>query len=118
VNPFEKYLSPETLLQRDVVQYIRAQYPRWKVIHPPNEGRRTPFEQYLIKTLGVESGVADLIICAPVARVLFLELKAGKNKPTPTQAGFLADMGALGFSATWAASFDAARAVVDAWAAA
>jgi hypothetical protein len=44
-----------------------------------------------------------------------LELKSTGNKPTPLQKHFLELMAGLGFSATWADSFDAAKVIIDEW---
>ena len=52
-NPYEKYLGPEDKLQREVMQYIGMQYPKALITHPANEGKRSKFEQYKLKTLGV-----------------------------------------------------------------
>jgi hypothetical protein len=115
-NPFYKWLGPEGQLQLQVCQYLALQYPEFVVIHPENEGRRTKFEQYKFKALGCKPGVSDLIIVRKPKDVLWLELKAGKNTPTPAQAEFLESMNEAGFSATWCNNFDAAKNIIDAWA--
>ena len=112
---FDRYIGPETWLQKTIIDYITMQYPKWVVVHPPNEGKRSPFERYLLKLLGVKSGASDLIIFAPGA-VLCLEVKAGKNTLTPAQSDFLTSVNALGHSATWCNNFDAARVIIDTFA--
>ena len=66
VNPYQKYLKGEDLLQRAVMNYIEMQYPKAIFTHPMNEGKRSPFEQYKMKYLAIE-------------------LKHKYNKPTPNQ---------------------------------
>jgi len=46
INPFQKYLKGEDLMQRAVINYIQMQYPDAIFTLPMNEGKRTPFEQY------------------------------------------------------------------------
>jgi hypothetical protein len=57
----------------------------------PNGGHRHKAVAAKLKAEGVKAGVPD--ICLPVARgeyhALYIELKAGKNKPTPSQKGWI-----------------------------
>jgi len=46
--------------------------------HTPNEGRRTPFERFKVKYLGMIAGVSDIIMVKN-GDVLFLELKSRKE---------------------------------------
>ena len=59
--------------------------------HVPNEGKRSPREGACLAKMGLKRGVPD--ICLPVARGgyhgLYIELKVGKNKPTPDQEAYL-----------------------------
>lgn len=86
-NPFYRYLKPEDLFHIAALNYIRLQYPKAFVVHIPNEGRRTPFERYKAKMLGLQSGMPDIMIFNPidVYNGLALELKVGDNKSTPIQ---------------------------------
>ena len=51
-NPFHKYLGPDDHLQHQVITWLRYQHPKLRYHHSPNEGRRTPFEQFKFKYLG------------------------------------------------------------------
>lgn len=57
----------------------------------PNGGKRAPREAKRLKRQGVRAGVSDNFLHVPVGPYagLFLELKAGKNKPTDLQSEFM-----------------------------
>lgn len=114
-NPFEKYLSKEDKLQESVMKYIALQYPHAFAVHIPNEGRRTRFEQYKIKTLGVVSGMPDVMIFNPNAIFsgLAIELKVGYNKPTENQKKFLRRLENGGWDCHWVNTFDKAKEIID-----
>lgn len=66
----------------------KQKYPELKLMHHiPNGGKRDVKTAINLKHEGVKAGVPD--ICLPVARGkfhgLYIELKVGKNKPTPKQ---------------------------------
>ena len=90
-NPYAKYLGAEDKLQHAVVRYLDAVHPDLIYTHPSNEGRRTPFERYKLKILGVKAGVPDILIFTPNKKYngLAIELKVKYNKPTETQAAWL-----------------------------
>lgn len=95
-NPFDKYLKPEDRLQIAIAQFLQLQYPKVVWLHPPNEGKRTPFEQYLYKQLGCLTGASDMIIFEARGEYhgLVIEIKVKyasgkKNYPTERQKDFL-----------------------------
>lgn len=108
-------MGPEATLHSMVIRYIRLAYPSWVIVHPANEGRRTRWEQLMAKALGMQAGVSDLFIYAPGGRCLVLELKRAGGKLTPSQREFIDKMVKIGFSATWADNFDAAKNIIDTW---
>ena len=110
-NPFNKYLKPEDILHVQVCAYIKMQYPGAVIHHSPNEGKRSPFERYLISLLQVSSGFPDLLIFYK-NKVIALELKAGKNKPNPKQVEWLALLDKH-FPAVWTGSFEGAKGFID-----
>lgn len=61
------------------------------IFHIPNGGSRNAMEAKNLKRQGVKPGVPDLMI--PVAKHnhhgLFIEMKAGKNKPTEKQTEWI-----------------------------
>ena len=94
MNPFRKYLTKEQLLQEACVNYLRLQYPNLLFTHVPNEGKKSPFERWLYKLMGVRTGISDLLIFQ--TNQLFngfaIELKIDKNKPTELQEKFMEDI--------------------------
>jgi hypothetical protein len=105
---YNKYLGKEDHLQHQVMQYIAAQYPFALATHIANEGRRSPFERFKFKHLGAKAGIPDILIFDPNAKYngLAIELKAGKNKPTPAQKEWLEELEVRGWAAMWLNDFD------------
>lgn len=87
MNNFYRHLGPEDKLTMAVLQLIALKYRQVFVWHTPNEGRRTAFERFKAKALGVVSGVSDLILISD-GKLLALELKTGKNRMTENQKTF------------------------------
>jgi len=114
-NNYEKYLSKEDKLQNAVMTYFLTQYPTAYVIHPPNEGRRSPFERFKFKYLGGKSGIPDVLCFAPNANYsgLAIELKVGYNKPTENQKKALEALKMANWYADWVKSFDSAKELID-----
>ena len=98
-TPVKKRIKhEETDLQRECVAWFRTIYPKYSLnlFHPNNEpffggaGKTKEQQQrsgYLAKTIGVTSGVADLILLVPNDKHhgLCLELKTEKGKQRETQ---------------------------------
>lgn len=73
--------------------YMSGKYPELKLMHHiPNGGSRNSAEAANLKRQGVKAGMPDIFL--PVARGgfhgLYIELKAGKNKPTEKQKNWIA----------------------------
>lgn len=114
MNPFDKYLKPEDVLQINVCKYVRYAYPFAVIHHSPNEGKRSKFERYLIGLLGVNPGFPDLIILDDDKRILFLELKAKKgNKVQSSQKWWNSTLLKFGFNSEICFGFDEAKEVID-----
>lgn len=76
----------ESALQAQIVQALqRADVYCFSV---PNEAAgNNPGRQSYLKTMGLKSGVADLVALLP-ERVVFLEVKTPKGRQTASQAHF------------------------------
>lgn len=106
-----------------LIQWARLQsgkYPELALLyHIPNGGSRHPAEAARLKQQGVKAGVPDL--CLPVARGgyngLYIELKAGRNKPTPSQKEWLGWLNQQGYRAVvcwgWQAAKDEIMAYLE-----
>lgn len=80
--------------------YNRNRYPELALLyHVPNGGKRDAATARALKRQGVKAGVPDLVL--PVARGgyhgLYIELKAGKNKPTELQKWWLEKLQEQGY---------------------
>lgn len=89
--PYVSRLTPETQLHIECADFLNTQPDRWRYHHSPNEGKRSYFQQYLIKKMGVSSGFPDFIIFSkknehsPFA----IEIKVGTNVPSKNQEDWL-----------------------------
>lgn len=86
-NPYWKFIKGEKHLHAYCIDYMVENYPQILTIHCPNEGKRTPYEQYEAKVLGVTEGIPDILICRGVGKYhgLAIELKHGRNGLTDAQ---------------------------------
>ena len=88
----------EALFQWAAVQAHK--YPALRLLyHVPNGGSRNKLEAYHLKLQGVKAGVPDLCLPVPSGGYhgLYIELKAGRNKPTPEQRAWLAALDVNGY---------------------
>lgn len=81
----------------------------------PNGGKRSKATAAKLKAEGVKSGVPDL--CLPVARGeyhgLFIEMKAGRNKPTAPQVQWHMRLSQQGYRVAVCWGWEAAREVIE-----
>lgn len=85
----------------------------------PNEGKRSALQGARMRAEGLRAGVPD--ICLPVPRggysALYIELKAGRNKPTDDQIAWLAALDAAGNKTAvcwgWQAASKAVKAYLE-----
>jgi VRR-NUC domain len=106
---------PEQVIQRAVVQHLRARCRDGVVwFHPPNGGARSAVEAAIFQGLGVRAGVSDMIL---LHRNQFyaMELKADGGKATPQQAAFLAEVRAAGGLTAVCDNIDDAIATLERW---
>jgi len=105
-------LGPEAISQITFFHWIRAQ-PKLApfCFSVPNERKTSPMHGALLKKMGLKPGVADIFIAIPSGEYhgLWVEMKAGKNKPTPLQLEFLANMKSKGYAT--AICYDAPTAI-------
>ena len=119
-NPKPKHIQHEANEQKalfDWVAFARAQHPEIDLIyHIPNGGSRNKIEAANLKRQGVRPGVPDL--CLPVARGvyhgLYIELKAGSNKPTKTQIKWIQALKTQGYAVEVCYGWEhAAKTIID-----
>lgn len=118
INPFDKYLTKEDLLHIDVINYLKLQYGKRdiRILHCPNEGRRTPFERYKAKLLGLQAGWPDLMIFEKgTYSGLAIELKIKPNKITEKQRECLEYLDLCGWKVNVCYTFEEAKEVIDTW---
>ena len=64
--------------------------------HVPNGGGRSPAEAAVMKALGAQAGVADLLLVAQGGRAHWIELKPPGRSQSPAQKTFEGRMKKLG----------------------
>jgi hypothetical protein len=97
-------------------QLNEQKYPELRWIYAiPNGGQRNILVAAKLKKEGVKAGVPDL--CLPVARggyqALYIELKAGKNKPTASQLEWQGGLNALGNLSVTCWGWESGSRVID-----
>lgn len=102
----------------DWATIVAGKYPALNLLfHIPNEGKRSQWTGARMRSEGLKSGVPDL--CLPVARSgyhgLYIELKAGKNKPTANQLVWLEALEAQGYKTAVCYGWEAAKTVIEAY---
>lgn len=109
-------MKPEEIEHIKLMDWIRskkelAQY----TIHVANERATSPAQGAKLKRMGVRSGVSDLFIGVPKGDYngMWLELKAGKNKPTDNQFKFMEDMSSQGYYCVWCSGFPDAKMLIE-----
>lgn len=106
--------SPETLEQSaliDWVELMKHQVPALDLLfHIPNEGKRSPRSGAEQKRMGLKRGVPDLFLPVPSGERngLFIEMKAGNNKPTKSQEDCLNRLADQGYCCVVCWSWEAA----------
>ena len=117
-NPYEKYLGKEDILQHQVMEYIRLQYPNIYAIHVPNEGKRSNFERFKFKYLGGQPGIPDILIFRAGGNGkygLAIELKVGYNKPTEHQFKALNNLKSENWEVHWSNNYEKTISIIDAY---
>lgn len=97
------------------VNWMSGKYPELELLlHIPNGGKRNKLEAIRLKREGVRAGVPDLFL--PVARGkyhgMFVELKAGKGKPTNLQKEWIRRLNEQGYHALVINGWEAAAKAI------
>lgn len=95
-------LKPETLAMITIFDWVRLMRFDKFIWHTANERKTSKASGALLKRMGVKPGVSDITIARPSNGYYgaFIEVKAGKNKPTELQLDFIKTMNAEGYYAT------------------
>lgn len=81
--------------------YEQKKYPELAYLYSiPNDIRTTPRRAAIAKAMGMKAGVPDLCLPAPRGpwHGLYIEMKHGKNKPSPDQKDFLRYLSSVGYA--------------------
>ena len=105
----------EESIQVACVKWFRLQYPNLVIFAVPNGGSRNLYEAKNMKESGTLAGVADLVIVGNRGKVLFVEMKAGKNKQEDSQVLFQNKVEKLGHKYIICRSKEQFMKEVDLW---
>ena len=105
----------EESIQVACVKWFRLQYPKLIIFAVPNGGSRNLYEAKNMKESGTLAGVADLVIVGNGGKVLFVEMKAGKNKQEDSQVLFQNKVEKLGHKYIICRSKEQFMKEVDLW---
>jgi hypothetical protein len=107
----------ESKIQQEIVMWFNNNYclknsnPQCLIFSVPNEGKNAR-EQMYKKSLGMKSGVSDLIVIIP-NKILFIECKDEKGKQRDQQIDFENNVKNLGFEYHLVRTLDKFQAIID-----
>ena len=105
----------EESIQVACVKWFRLQYPNLVIFAVPNGGSRNLYEAKNMKESGTLAGVADLVIVGNGGKVLFVEMKAGRNKQEDNQILFQKNVERLGHKYVVCRSIEGFKKEIDLW---
>lgn len=109
-------LNEEQLHHTLIVNWFHTKYPSLAddFHHFANERKCSYQQGALLKRMGVKRGVADFFLAYPNKGTagLWIELKVGKNKPTPEQVDFLKRKASRGYAAACVWGKEAVKAII------
>ena len=84
------------------------------LFHIPNGGKRDPVTAARLKAEGVQAGVPDLCLSCPRQgyHALYIEMKVGRNRPSPEQQEWAALLRAEGYRVETCYGWQAAAQVI------
>ena len=83
------------------IQHKKYRLPEFALFAIPNGSKRNPVTGAILKREGVRKGITDLMLATPNKHHagLFIEMKAGANKPSKEQNEFLGHALTVGYQA-------------------
>lgn len=94
----------------------QARHPELALMYAiPNAARRSPRQGAWMKAEGMKAGVPDVHLPVPVRGYcgLWIEMKAGRNKPTAEQKRRMEDLRSVGHRCVVCYSWDEARREIE-----
>jgi hypothetical protein len=109
-NPYHKFLTKEDNCHHAILTWFKWNYPKMKIHHSPNEGRRSEFERFKYSYLGSDNGFPDLMI--PEIK-LILEIKIKPNRVSQAQKEWMEYFKSIGWRAEVAWTFEEAVGIIE-----
>lgn len=114
-----KPVQRESELQKSCVLWFRSQYPQYAqlLFSIPNGGKRNIITASRMKAEGQVAGVPDLMLA--VARkgyhAMFIEMKAGKNKPSILQSQLIDHLTLQSYGVRIAYSLEGFQTIINSY---
>lgn len=118
-----KYYTKEDHLQAKCMQWMLLAYPELAVLHSPNEGKRTVFEQRKMNFIGKKQskGFPDIMIFNSTKdgyKGLAVELKViydsgAKNYPSKDQKKWIEKLNKQGYKALVVWTFEKFQEIIE-----
>src|SRR4051812_26633369 len=104
----------ENTLHRACVQFLRLYEARGLMTftHPANGACKNPATAGLMKALGQQAGVSDLLVWAVGARHFAVEIKTDRGRLSAAQAAWMDRMARLGFRVHLCRSLEGLQAIL------
>lgn len=110
----------EADIQKNIVQWLRAQFPKYIIHHCANEGNRGGVKGIRDgarkKAMGQVAGFPDVVMLgwAKIGPVFF-EVKTAKGYPSTTQKALHAQLAHLGYRVAVVRSIEDVKAALNQW---
>jgi hypothetical protein len=111
----QKKVQHEAILQKQVVQYLRAILPQSIVAAIPNGSQRTATGKPANAIAGLFPGFPDLAVVLPRGQIIFFELKSEKGRLSEAQLSVHLKLQGLNHSCAVVRSIDDVRNALNAW---
>lgn len=107
-------INPESIEQIKVCEWIKQIHPDIPFLHLANERACSIQYGMLLKRMGVMKGASDIFIPKATKNFhgLFIELKVGSNRATPSQLEFIERMISEGYAGFVAYGADEAISII------
>jgi hypothetical protein len=105
----------EAILQKQVVDYLRAVLPHSIVAAIPNASRRTTGGRAGNAVYGLTIGIPDLMVILPKGRIVFFELKSEKGRVSDAQLNIHLKLQALNHECAVCRNLDDIKLALAAW---
>lgn len=106
---------PEDVLQKSIVEFVRAVAPDCLLFSVPNASKRSIPEAMMLRATGMMAGIPDLVLVQPGGRVHFFEVKPRSKTLSEKQKAIRDRLITMGVDCATVSSIEDVRTCLKAW---